>query len=135
TVVPFLILGLVVGTYTLPIENQDFLNLFKVWGLPFVELFVLTYITLKIRASIKKYKEKAQSNPDFFTTLKETCAELLPEKIVPFFATEIAVIYYGFVNWKKCKFKENEFSYHKNNGTPVLLITVIFLVIIETFVI
>lgn len=135
TIVPILIVGLIVGTYTIPVENQYYLNLFKIWGLPVIELLVLSFIVIKIRSSVRKYRQKKQTNPDFFTTLKETCSELVPERIVPFFATEIAVLYYGFINWKKLTLKENDFTYHKNSGTTTLLIAIIFIVIIETFAI
>lgn len=133
TVVPILIASLMVGTYTLPIENQYYLNLFKTWILPVIEILLLTFIFIKVRISVKKYKQKNQLYRDFFTSLKETCSELIPQKIVPLIATEIAVIYYGFINWKKLTPKENEFTYHKNSGIPVFLGTFIFIIAIETF--
>lgn len=135
TVVPVMIVSLIVGTFILPNENQYYLNLFKVWGLPIIEILVVSFIIVKIRTSIRKYKQKKLLNPDFYTTLKETCSELLPEKIVPIFATEIAVFYYGFLNWKKPTPDENDFTYHKNSGTPTLLVAIIFIGIIETFAI
>jgi len=134
TIVPILIVGLIVGRNILPVENQFYLNLFKVWALPFIELFVVSFIIIKLRYSIRKYKQKNATNMDFFTTLKETCSDILPKKIVPFFAVEIAVFYYGFIKWKKITPKENDFTYHKNSGTISLIITLIFLVFIETFV-
>jgi hypothetical protein len=134
TVVPILIVGLVVGTYVLPIENQYYLNLFKIWGLPIVELFVLSFVIIKVRRSVNTYKQKKQGNTDFYSTLKETCSELIPQKLVPFLCTEIAVIYYGFLNWKKHSPKTNEFTYHKNSGTTALIWAIIFMVLVETFV-
>lgn len=134
TVVPILIVGLIVGKYILPIENQYYLNLFKIWGLPIVELLVLSFIIIRVRRSINIYKQKKQGNADFYATLKETCSELIPQKMVPFFATEIAVIYYGFLNWKKYSPKPNEFTYHRNSGTTSLIAAIIFIVLIETFV-
>lgn len=132
TVVPVLIAGVIVGTYTLPHENQYHLSLFKTWILPMIEVSVLTLIIIKVYASLKKYKEKKETNPDFFTALKETCSELIPRTLVPFVATEIAVIYYGFIKWKKLDLKENEFSYHKNSGSSALFGVIIFILAVET---
>ena len=49
------------------------------------------------------------------------------------FASEIAVLYYGFINWKTREVSENEFTYHKNSGTPVLLVGFIMVIGIETY--
>lgn len=132
TVVPVMIVGLVAGTYALPAENQFYLSLFKTWVLPVVEISVLTFIVLKLRRALKKYNAYREQTPDFFTTLKVTCAEVFPEKIAPVLAIEIAVIYYGFFNWKKTVLKVNEFTYHYKSGTPITLIVFIFLLIVET---
>ncbi|MCP4440149.1 MAG: hypothetical protein GY810_14495 [Aureispira sp.] len=132
TVVPIMVIGLIVGTYYLPPENQNYLTLFKTWILPIIELSIFTFIVLKIRTVIKKYNSLKSEASDFFTSLKEACQEILPQKIVLPFATEIAVIYYGFINWKPSLIGENEFSYHKKSGTPVLLGTLIFMIAIET---
>ncbi len=131
TVVPVLILGITAGTYALPVENQYYLDLFKVWGLPMVEIFVFTYILFKIRAAVRKFRQQTDTTPDFFTAVKDTCSAIFPKKIVPFIATEMAVIYYGFMQWKKPATRENEFTYHKKSGTPALLITFICIIIIE----
>lgn len=133
TVAPVLVIALAIGTYILPVENQYYLNLFKTWALPVVELLALCFIIIKIRQSVNIYKPNKQANPDFFTALKESCAKLLPGKTVPFFATEIAVFYYAFISWRKPVPKENDFTYHKNSGTSTFLAVVIFIVLIETF--
>ncbi|HFS67296.1 MAG TPA: hypothetical protein ENK67_03700 [Flavobacteriia bacterium] len=51
------------------------------------------------------------------------------------FATEIAVFYYGFINWKKDELSDNEFSYYKNSGIIITLIAFMMSGIIEIFVI
>ena len=133
TVVPMMVLGLALGTYFLPKENQTYLALFKTWALPIVELSVVTLIIIKVRLAIKKYKSIKDESPDFFTALKNTCCEILPKKLVLPFATEIAVIYYGFINWRSRSIAENEFTYHKTSGTPALFGAIIFIIGIEIF--
>lgn len=132
TVVPFLILGIVVCSIILPPENQYYLNLFKTWALPVLELSIVSYIVYNIRKAVKQFKLNKDQSFDFFTTLKTTCSEILPKGLVMPFVTEIAVFYYGFIYWKKRTLRENEFSYHKESGTITLLIAIIFIVGIET---
>jgi hypothetical protein len=105
TVVPFLILGIIICSIMLPAENQQYLNLFKTWILPIVELSVLSYVIYNVRKGIKSYKQKKEHSFDFFTTLKNTCYEILPKNIVIPVVTEIAVFYYGFIYWKKKRIK------------------------------
>lgn len=132
TIVPILILGVIICSIIIPSENQQYLSLFKFWILPVIELFVFSFVVYNIRKAIKRYKNLQQTSFDFFTTLIATCKEILPKKAVMFVATEIAVIYYGFIYWKKRSLKENEYSYHKNSGSITLLAAIIFIVAIET---
>ncbi len=133
TIVPFIILGVIVCSFILPSENQYYLSLFKTWVLPVIELFVLSFLIYNVVKARRLYKlNKTNTTADFFTILKTTCYEVLPKAAVIPFVTEIAVIYYGFINWKKRKLKSNEFSYHKDSGTIGLLIALLFLIAIET---
>lgn len=132
TVVPFLIFGVIIGSLILPPENQYYLDLFKIWVLPVVELTILSFVIYNVRKGIKRYKSNKSESFDFFTTLKSTCYEILPKGAVIPVVTEIAVFYYGFIYWKKRKLKSNEFTYHKDSGTITLLIAIILIVVVET---
>lgn len=134
TVVPIIIVGMLICSIILPEENQFYLELFKTWILPIVELSIVSYIIHNVSKAVKQYKSNKIESADFFTTLKTTCYEMLPKIAVIPFVTEISVFYYGFVYWKKRELDENEFSYHKESGTITLLIAIIFIVAIETFV-
>ena len=132
TVVPLLIFGMVICTLLLPSENQYYLDLFKTWIFPVVELFVITFVIYNVRKGIKRFKLNNNTTVDFFTALKNTCFEILPKIAVVPVVTEISVFYYGFLSWRKIKLKEHEFSYHKGSGTVALLIAIILIVAIET---
>lgn len=132
TVIPIMIIGLLIGSYFLPNENRYYLNFFKTWILPIVELSVLSFVIYNVRKVINQYKSNKTEAFDFFTTLKNTCYEILPKGIVIPVVTEIAVFYYGFVYWKRRELKANEFSYHKDSGTIALFIAIIFIVAMET---
>jgi hypothetical protein len=132
TIVPVLITGIFIGSLFLPKDSQTYLDMFKYWGLPVIELSVLAFLFIKVRGAARKYKSLKFSTPDTFSALISICRDFLPERIVWPVATEIAVIYYGLVSWKKRPLEENEFSYHKKSGTPALLIAFIFVIAIET---
>ena len=134
TIIPFIILGSIICSLLLPQENQQYVSLFKIWVLPLIELSVLSFVIYNVRKGIQSFKKKKGLSFDFFTTLKNTCSEILPKYAVSPIVTEIAVFYYGFIYWKKRALKENEFSYHKNSGTIALLIAIIGVVAIETVV-
>lgn len=134
TVVPFLILGMLVGYIVLPAQNQYYLDLFKSWVFPVVEISIISLVIYKVRQAIKRYQTNQNPSVDFFTTLKNTCSEILPKSAVMPVVTEIAVFYYGFIHWKKRTLNENEFSYHRESGAIGLLVAILFLVSVETFV-
>ncbi|WP_298418347.1 hypothetical protein [uncultured Kordia sp.] len=131
TIVPMMVLGLLVGMYILPEGNQLYLQLFKTWFLPIIELSIATFIILKVRKAILIHKKQKDRSVDFFTALKKTCAEILPKPLVIPFVTEISVFYYGFFYWKRRKLAKNEFSYHKESGSVALFFVLILLIGIE----
>jgi len=132
TVVPIMVIGLLIGTYFLPSENQFYLSLFKTWVLPLVELTVIAFVSFKVSRVFKRYKSLSSSKPDFFDSIKEACQDLIPEKMVTPFATEIAMFYYGFVNWRKNEVSNNEFTYHKKSATYGILGAFLMVILIET---
>ena len=134
TVVLVMVLGLVLGTYFLPPEDQTYLALFKTWVFPVVELSVVSYVVYTLRKVAKEHRKRGAENADFFTNLKEASAKVLPRSVVIPFATEIAVFYYGFVHWKKITLKNNEFTYHRSSGTIAVLAIIVFIVGIEAVV-
>ncbi len=136
TIVPLFLIGIFIGTFFIPAENQQYLRLFKIWALPLIEIFMIGLVIFNVRKAIKEHRIQQKTEPDFFTSLKNTCyrIRILPKRMVNPFATEIAAFYYGFIHWKKTPLKENEFSYHKDSGSVTLLGALIFIIAIETVV-
>jgi hypothetical protein len=120
TVVPVMVLGLLMGILLMPEKDQSYLMAFKTWALPLVELGLVSFIGYKMYRLRKTFVTQGAEQRDFFTNLIEACATVLPQRIVYPFATEIAVFYYGFFNWKKPKSDSSSFSYHKE-GTHLSL--------------
>ncbi|AHM60712.1 hypothetical protein D770_12275 [Flammeovirgaceae bacterium 311] len=134
TIVSFFIAGIAIASVILPPENQHFLSLAKKWILPLVEITVLVFVIYKVNKALHSYRENKALSLDFFTILKHTCQELLPTKVAVALATEIALVYYGFIHWKKLTPRQNEFTYHKDTGTVALLMVIILLVTVEATV-
>jgi hypothetical protein len=135
TTAPIFIAGIVIASFILPNDYQFYLSGVKTWVLPIVETSVFFIIVYKVRQLNKAFKKDITRTLDLYSSLKSAAAEVLPKKISTAFATEIAVIYYGFFSWKKRKLNTHEFSYHKNSGTIGLLIVVIFMILLEMSVV
>ncbi len=134
TIIPFFVIGMIVASYIIPKEHQSLLHWAKNWVFPFIELGVLIYLFYKVKQTIKRYNANAKLKPDFFSALKETSYEILPRKIASLLTMEVAVLYYGFIDWKKKRLAQHEFSYHKKSGTISLLVAFIIIITIETYV-
>jgi len=132
TVVPFFILGIALATFVIPKAQQGLLSVIKTWIVPIVEIGVVTLIILNIRKAIKIYKTKKEQSFDIVSIIRITCTDIFPKKVASFLSLEILAFYYGFIHWKKIKLRDNEFTYHKNTGSQVLFVAIIFLIAIET---
>ena len=132
TVFTFFVLGLVLASIFIPVEGQFYLNHFKHWVLPLVELTVLTVVIRKVRILSREFKT-SKGDLDFYSALSRATKEVLPEPLPRFFTSEISMFYYGFFAWKKKATLENEFSYHRKTGTGSILGVFVFLIGLETF--
>ena len=47
TIVPIMVLGMILGMYFLPKQDQTYLLLFKTWALPILELSIVSIIIFK----------------------------------------------------------------------------------------
>jgi len=81
TDVPVMIVGLLIGSYFIPPESQAYLNLFKTWALPVIELTILIYVFLKVQNAIKKDRVSNGLASDFYSALKSIFYEILPKKM------------------------------------------------------
>ena len=133
TVVPLFILGVVITSFIIPKDHQFLLTQIKHWVVPIVATTVFALVIYKIRQTRRAFKaNKKEMNYDFHELLKEITATILPKKLSVLFSTEIAVIYYGFINWRKHQLQANEFTYHKDSSVVALLSVFIFLILGET---
>jgi hypothetical protein len=132
TVVSMFVMGIVVLSYSLPEEHQSLLSIIKIVAIPIIEITVLSFIIYKTVKITKLYKEQKKSE-DFYTTMTKATSEVLPKQVASILVTEISVVYYGFINWKKSVLKKGEFSYHKKSTVISILIGFLMVIVIETF--
>ncbi len=131
TVVPVFIIGSFLGTLWLPASAQEPLQVFHAYVLPFLEFGVLGFVGFKAYRVIKISGGK--QGEDVFSALKQTTQELIPQPtLANLLAMELAILYYGFLNWKKYTFRENEFSYHRKSSSVAILSILILIVGVET---
>ena len=83
-------------------------------GPPGLELGLISFVVFKFLKARRAFKNTKGGELDFHRA-QDACREILPAGTVLPFATEIAVFYYGFLNWKKRPLGE-QFTYHKNSG-------------------
>lgn len=130
TAIPVLFIGVVVGNYILPDDQQVYLNAIKWYVLPIVELAVLIYILYGIYKVSQAYK--ASDAADFYTKLLYVSQQLFPKKVSYFIASELSIPYYCFFCWQAPILKQNQFFYHKKSGSIALLWALIMILIVET---
>ena len=70
TVVPIIILGLSLGYFFMPESAWTYLNIFKIWVLPLIELLVLVLVFLKLRKLVRFYRQVKGVEPDFYNSVK-----------------------------------------------------------------
>jgi hypothetical protein len=133
TVVSIFVLGIVVLSYFLPEENQQWLEAVKTYVLPIIELGIVSLIVYKVMQLSKAYRKEDKTSQDFYTILKEAATQVFPKKIATVLVTEISVIYYGFIRWRAKKISKNEFTYHKKNALISITAGFTLIIVAETF--
>ena len=126
------IVGIILGSYIIPSENQFFIEVAKRWGIPIIELSLMCFFFVKIFQTIKKYRVEKASQLDFYTLSEKIFTQIMPNKVGNFLATEIATMYYAFFVWKHKNRTTHQFTTHKKSSVISTLGAFIFIILIET---
>lgn len=132
TILPLLMVGILLASYLIPSANQQWLHWFKLYFFPLIEFTSLTLALRKFLAVRRQFSLSRVSQTDFFDMLKNACFAARPHAVAAVLVSEISVIYYGVIHWKTRRLSANEFTYHKNSGSPALLHCMVFLILIES---
>ncbi|MFD0963890.1 hypothetical protein [Pseudofulvibacter geojedonensis] len=131
TIVPVFVLGILLASKFIPVENQQYLQIIITYVFPLVELGVFIFLTINLYKLIKEFRRNKLRYQDFYDNLKQSASTILPNKISQLFATEISVLFYSFIHWKKESLSINEYSYHKNSGSVGLFLGLLLIITIE----
>lgn len=135
TVVPIFIIGLLATFQILPEDQWQQARWLQQVVLPVVELAVIGVIGYKVVKAIKVYQRlNATNQPDVYALLQQTAQQVVKRKrIAHILATELGMMYYGLLSWKKPA-PSGDYTSYKTNGSTALLAVIIFLVLVETIV-
>lgn len=136
TLIPIFILSLVLASLILPAAQHGYLDLLKL-VIPGIELFVLSYLTIKIRAIIKAFRAERASALYFTDALLASCQRVLGK--IPglgFILTEFSLLYCAVLGWfKKYEARNAEdaiFFYHRKSGYGAILSVLMMALVTET---
>ena len=133
TVIPIIAIGLWSTFFILPKEQHQFIDFFKYYLLPFVEVGIVTTVVLKVRKLRKNMSAERKNHTDFIQLFRSASATVFPKKLIPLLVSEAGMIYYGFIAWKKAPLGPGQFTYHKNNTERVMIYGFMLLIFVELF--
>ena len=135
TVISLFGFGILVASFIIPKEQQAVLSIAKKIIFPVLELGVLSFLFLKARKTYLEYNKVKNSKDDFYAAIQVACNDVFPKRVAALIATEAAMIYYLFFDWKKKELQNNEFTNYKESGVISILLGIVLVILIETFAI
>lgn len=132
TIAPLVMVCMFSASYLVPAGHQHWLQLFKLFAFPLMEMASLTLVVRKFMAVRRQFSQGRASGNDFFDVLQKACYSTLPRTLAAALTSEISVIYYGIIYHKTRKPASNQFTYHQNSGTPAVMGCLIFVILIES---
>lgn len=133
TVIPFITVGIVLATILLPENKHVHLNILKAIAIPAIEIFIITLVLRKTYLVSKSMKANALTIHDGYSIIKESSIEVFGNgKFTYILISEMAVLYYALIAWKKKILGANEFTNYRDSGTASLLWGLILVMFIET---
>lgn len=133
TVIPFITVGILLATILLPENQHGHLNIVKAIAIPAIEVLILTVILRKTYFVSKSMKANALVIDDGYSIIKKSSVEVLGNgKFTNILISEMAVLYYALIAWKKKALGTNEFTNYRESGTVSLLWGLILVMFIET---
>lgn len=132
TVVPLSVLMLLLAGWLLPHHHHQYLDLYRQFALPLLELVVVAIIFYKIRKAGLAVKA-AGAETDMYYRLQQAAREvfLVPAGAAAVMATEVGMFYYAVAAFRKPKEKQG-FGYHRETGLMAIVGAFAMLIVVET---
>jgi hypothetical protein len=135
TVIPVFVLSLVSAHLLLPEQGESYLKIAEL-GLVPIELFVLVFVTIKVRQVRRGFREASRPEAEFQETLEGVLARIFDHpRFVRILATELSIIHYGLFAWRnRPRYTTNDevFTYDQKSGLGLIAGVFIALIAIET---
>ena len=135
TVASVLIIGVIIASIYLPLEDQDLLIQIRKWVVPILEIGILSLVGWKIFNLIRQSKKSRFTHSDFYDSILHASQQVFPGTPGLVLASEISMMYYLICGWKPKILRANEFSYHKKSGSGIIYGTLLFVFAIEAWVV
>jgi len=133
--IPVFLLSLLLAHAVLPAGYDGVLGLLGFAAAP-LELLAVLFVAYKTRQVIREYQAVNTEDCDFLEALELALSRILVHpRVVPFILTEVSVIHYGLVAWRKRFLSQpgrRVFTYHVNSGYGAIMSVFLFLILVET---
>ena len=129
----FVSIGIITAYFVIPESEKFHFNLIRYVLLPVVELIIIGSIIYVTYKTINGAEKKLNDRIDYLTAFQDSGIKAFQNELFgKVFGAELAMVHYAFFNWKLKPYGDNEFSYHKKNGTVSLLAGILMIIVIET---
>jgi hypothetical protein len=130
--VPVFLLSLVGASLVLPGDYRQLLPHVRLLALP-VELALVGFLLWRVRR-IFAGLGAGGAETDVLDRLYQSFCRVLPNlRLASVLAYELSVLYYGLLSWRRRPeaIAQNSFSYHRNSGYSTLILTLMFVSVVE----
>ncbi len=135
TVVPVFGLGVISASLLLPEGERQLLDLAILYAVPLVEISVLGYLAYRVYRTRTAFMAEAGRGRDLMERLRAAFErEIKPPFVARIAAFELGLFYYSLFRWRP-KRDADSFTYHRKNGSILLLMVFLFLLMAETVVV
>ncbi|XLS28730.1 hypothetical protein ACJD0Z_16220 [Flavobacteriaceae bacterium M23B6Z8] len=133
TVLTFSVLGLFLAGWMLPKDFQALIGQLKSIFIPVIELFIISSVLYKIYKFKRSVKEETSVVPDALQLLRKNINASFSNKFMAgALVTELSVLYYGFLSWKKIAVQPGVYTNYKESGAIAIYGALILVIIAET---
>ncbi|WP_340064545.1 hypothetical protein [Ascidiimonas aurantiaca] len=132
TVIPVTIGCFFLARYSMPASFSSGLEPLFIWGIPVLELGILSFVVYKALKMYRILKNTASPSVDFMSSLRTALNKIqIPALVKSVLVTEISMVYYAFLRWKRVP-QPKFFSSHKTGGHISVFLGIIMLLMVES---
>ena len=133
TVLPVTIGCFFLARYSMSASYGSALEPFVTWGIPILELGVLTFVVFQTVKMYRILKSTTSASTDFMTSLRTALHKMqIPALVKSVLVTEISTVYYALLCWKRAPVQPHLFSSHKTGGHTSVFLGIIMVLIAES---